>query len=59
LRAGAALLGGPVRRFTEQLIIKHGFITEEQGGRSYYHQAALGGKVIIANAAPCIIIFHW
>lgn len=36
--AMAGLLGGPVVRHTDQVGIKLGRITEEQGGRSYYHQ---------------------
>lgn len=33
-----ALLGGEVMLYTDQIGIKHGFLKEEQGGRSYYHQ---------------------
>lgn len=36
--AMADLLGGPVRRHTDQALIKWGWLTEGQGGRSYYHQ---------------------
>ena len=36
--AASSLLGGPVTMSTDQLIIKHGFIHEEQGGASFYHQ---------------------
>lgn len=36
--AMSALLGGEVELYTDQIGVKHGFITEEQGGRSYYHQ---------------------
>jgi hypothetical protein len=32
------LLAGDVERFTDQIGVKHAAITEEQGGRSYYHQ---------------------
>jgi hypothetical protein len=38
IEAMADLLGGDVELFTDQIGVKHGFITEEQGGRSYYHQ---------------------
>jgi ectoine hydroxylase-related dioxygenase (phytanoyl-CoA dioxygenase family) len=34
----SSLLGGPVTMATDQLIVKHGFIHEEQGGASFYHQ---------------------
>jgi hypothetical protein len=33
-----AVLGGEAELVYDQIGIKHGFITEEQGGRSYYHQ---------------------
>ena len=36
--AMAGLLGGAVTRFTDQALIKWGFPTEAQGGRSFYHQ---------------------
>ena len=32
------LLGGAVRRYTDQIGIKHGCVKEEQGGCSFYHQ---------------------
>jgi len=32
------LLGGSVRRFTDQCLIKSNYINNEQGGRSYFHQ---------------------
>lgn len=40
-----ALLGGEVELFTDQIGIKQGFITEEQGGRSYYHQDSYYWKI--------------
>ena len=40
-----ALLGGEVELFTDQIGVKHGFITEEQGGRSYYHQDSYYWKI--------------
>lgn len=33
-----ALLGGPVKRFTDQTGVRQGFITTQQGGSSFYHQ---------------------
>lgn len=36
--AMSGLLGGPVRRFTDQIGIRWGRIREEQGGKSFYHQ---------------------
>ena len=36
--AMTALLGDPVKRFTDQIGIKHGKLNEAQGGCSYYHQ---------------------
>lgn len=38
VEAMAGLLGGKVNRFTDQIGVKHGFLTEEQGGCSYFHQ---------------------
>jgi len=32
------LLGGEVERFTDQVGVKHGFLDNEQGGCSFYHQ---------------------
>jgi len=43
--AMAGLLGGPVVRHTDQVGIKLGRITEEQGGRSYYHQDSFYWKL--------------
>ncbi len=36
--AMSQILGGEVQLFTDQIAIKHKFLTQEQGGRSYYHQ---------------------
>lgn len=36
--AMSQLLGGPVTRFTDQALIKPGWITDPQGARTYYHQ---------------------
>lgn len=53
--AMADLLGGPVRLTTDQLGYKHGFLTEEQGGRSYYHQDAEYWKLPPGVGANCWI----
>lgn len=37
-RAMATLLGGEVVRFTDQSLIKWGWLKEAQGGKSFYHQ---------------------
>ncbi len=39
------LLEGPVEHFTDQVGIKHGFLSSEQGGRSYYHQDSWYWKI--------------
>jgi hypothetical protein len=38
VEAMSRLLGGEVKRYTDQIGVKHGKITEEQGARSFYHQ---------------------
>lgn len=38
IAAMSRLLGGKVKRYTDQVGVKYGMITEEQGGRSYFHQ---------------------
>jgi len=38
VEAMSRLLGGAVKRFTDQVGVKHGYMTEEQGGCSYFHQ---------------------
>lgn len=45
VNAMTALLGGPVKRFTEQTGVRHGFITDEQGGSSFYHQDSYYWKI--------------
>ena len=40
-----AVLRGPVELFTEQIGIKHGWIEQEQGGRSYFHQDSWYWKI--------------
>ncbi|NKB71982.1 MAG: hypothetical protein GKR89_33310 [Candidatus Latescibacteria bacterium] len=43
--AMAALLEGPVERFTDQLGVKHAAVAEEQGARSYFHQDSFYWKI--------------
>ena len=45
IAAAAELLGGDVELFTDQIGVKHGFISEEQGGCSYYHQDSFYWKI--------------
>lgn len=45
IAAAAELLDGEVELYTDQLGVKHGFITEEQGGCSYYHQDSYYWKI--------------
>jgi ectoine hydroxylase-related dioxygenase (phytanoyl-CoA dioxygenase family) len=45
IAAAAELLGGEVELFTDQIGVKHGFITEEQGGCSFYHQDSYYWKI--------------
>lgn len=41
----AALLDGEVKPFTDQIGLKHGIISEEQGARSYFHQDSFYWKI--------------
>jgi ectoine hydroxylase-related dioxygenase (phytanoyl-CoA dioxygenase family) len=43
--AMTSVLGGEVELFTEQIGIKHGWIDQEQGGRSYFHQDSWYWKI--------------
>ena len=43
--AMAALLGGPVERFTDQIGVKHAAVAEEQGSRSFFHQDSFYWKI--------------
>ena len=43
--AMGTVLGGEVELFTEQIGIKHGWIEQEQGGRSYFHQDSWYWKI--------------
>ncbi|MGB1890377.1 MAG: phytanoyl-CoA dioxygenase family protein [Candidatus Latescibacterota bacterium] len=53
--AMAALLGGDVERFTDQIGIKHGRVNEAQGGRSYYHQDSYYWKIAPELGCNCWI----
>ncbi len=53
--AMAAILGGPVERFTDQIGIKHGELSEAQGGRSYYHQDSYYWKIAPELGCNCWI----
>jgi len=55
IAAAAELLGGEVELFTDQIGVKHGFITEEQGGRSYYHQDSFYWKIEPNRGVNCWI----
>jgi ectoine hydroxylase-related dioxygenase (phytanoyl-CoA dioxygenase family) len=55
--AMSALLGGDVQLFTEQALIKHGFINNEQGGRTFYHQDSYYWKINPALGCNCWIPF--
>ena len=49
------LLGAPVKRFTDQIGIKHGAIAEEQGGHSYFHQDSFYWHIDPALGCNCWI----
>jgi len=53
--AMTTLLGGEVELRTDQIGVKHGFITEEQGGRTYHHQDAYYLRVEPEIGANCWI----
>ncbi len=55
--AMAALLGGDVQLFTEQALCKHGFLNNEQGGRTYYHQDSYYWKINPSLGCNCWIPF--
>lgn len=56
--AMVALLGGPAELFTDQLGVKHGWITTEQGGRSYFHQDSWYWKIAPELGCNCWIPLH-
>lgn len=45
IEAMADLLGGEVERYADQIGLKHNVISEEQGGRSYFHQDSFYWKI--------------
>ena len=53
--AMAALLGGPVERYTDQIGVKHAAVAEEQGGRSYFHQDSFYWKIAPELGCNCWI----
>lgn len=53
--AMAQLLGGPVKRFTDQCGIKTKYITTEQGGRSFFHQDSYYWKIAPELGCNCWI----
>jgi ectoine hydroxylase-related dioxygenase (phytanoyl-CoA dioxygenase family) len=53
--AMAAVLGGPVNLFTDQVGVKQGQVTEEQGGRSYFHQDSYYWHIDPALGCNCWI----
>lgn len=57
-RAMAALLGGPVELFTDQLGIKHGWNRDGQGGMSFWHQDSWYWKIAPELGCNCWIPLH-
>jgi ectoine hydroxylase-related dioxygenase (phytanoyl-CoA dioxygenase family) len=55
--AMSTLLGGDVQLFTEQALCKHGFINNEQGGRTFYHQDSYYWKINPSLGCNCWIPF--
>ncbi|MCX5661844.1 MAG: phytanoyl-CoA dioxygenase family protein [Planctomycetota bacterium] len=53
--AMAQLLGGPVKRFTDQCGIKTRHIKTDQGGRSYFHQDSYYWKIAPELGCNCWI----
>lgn len=49
------LLGDEVELYTDQIGVKHGFLNEEQGGRSYYHQDSYYWHIDPALGTNCWI----
>lgn len=54
-QAMSEILGGEVELYTDQIGVKHGFINEEQGGRSYYHQDSYYWHIDPALGVNCWI----
>jgi len=57
-QAMAALLGGEVELFTDQIGVKHGRIQTEQGGRSFFHQDSWYWKIEPQLGCNCWIPMH-
>ena len=55
MEAMAALLGGPVERYTDQVGVKHAEVGEEQGSRSYFHQDSFYWKIAPELGCNCWI----
>jgi len=55
--AMAAVLGGEVVLYTDQIGVKHGEIKTEQGGRSYFHQDSWYWKIDPELGCNCWIPF--
>ena len=56
--AMAAVLGGDVALFTDQIGVKHGWVETEQGGRSYFHQDSWYWKIDPKLGCNCWIPFE-
>ena len=56
--AMATLLDGPSELFTDQVGVKHAWIDNEQGGRSYFHQDSWYWKVAPELGCNCWIPLH-
>ena len=54
----AGLLGRPSELFTDQIGVKHGWIDNEQGGRSYFHQDSWYWKIAPELGCNCWIPLH-
>ena len=57
-QAMAALLGGEVELFTDQVGVKHGRIQTEQGGCSFFHQDSWYWKIEPELGCNCWIPMH-
>ena len=57
IKAMSDILGGEVELFTDQIGVKHGCITEEQGGCSFYHQDSYYWHIDPSLGVNCWIPF--
>ena len=55
IEAMAGLLAGEVEHFADQIGLKHGVISEEQGARSYFHQDSFYWKIAPELGCNCWI----